>query len=179
MGRRKKAILVNEEELKSLIDGLELNDKKRNEYLRARWLNYVLWWDARAAEAKCKYFALRGAVVVAGALVPALIGLRELNVWGEDAWVFAVLAILASLVVAICTGIESLFGFGNIWREKRAAAELIKIEGFRFFQLTGGYDQGDKTHADLYATFAAKVEDMIEREIKDYVVAVKSPDKTE
>jgi len=170
----KKATLVNEEELRALIDGLELGDKKRNDYLRARWLNYVLWWDSRAADAKCKYFALRGAVVIAGALVPALVGVRELNVWGEQNWIFAVAAIAASLVVAICAGIESLFSFGEIWREKRAAAELIKIEGFRFFQQAGDYSQDSKTHAELYATFAARVETIIEREIKDYVIAAKS-----
>ncbi len=135
--------------------------------------------DSRAADAKWKYHALRGAVVIAGALVPALVGLRELNVWGERAWAFAVAAIIASLIVAICTGIESLFSYGDIWREKRAAAELIKIEGFRFFQLTGDYNQPDKSHADLYAKFAAKVEEMIEREIKDYVVAVKPSEKTQ
>ena len=76
-------------------------------------------------------------------------------------------------VTAISAGLESLFGFGDIWREKRAAAELIKIEGFRFFQLTGDYNQAGKSHADLYPTFAARVEDMIEREIRDYIVTVK------
>lgn len=39
----KKRVLVNEEELRTLIDGLDLKDKKKNEYLKARWLNYVLW----------------------------------------------------------------------------------------------------------------------------------------
>ncbi len=60
----KKRVLVNEEELRTLIDGLDLKDKQKNEYLKARWLNYVLWWDSRAT-------------------------------------------------------LESLFGFGDIWREKR------------------------------------------------------------
>lgn len=67
----KKTILVNEEELTALIDGLDLKDTKKNEYLKARWLNYVRWWDSRATDARRKYFALRSAVVIAGALVPA------------------------------------------------------------------------------------------------------------
>jgi hypothetical protein len=174
----KKPILVNEEELRTLIDGLDLKDKQKNEYLKARWLNYVLWWDSRAADARWKYFAIRSSVVIAGALIPALVGLRELNVWGGLSWIFAVASIAASLVVAICAGIESLFGFGEIWREKRAAAELIKIEGFRFFQLTGDYNQKGKTHADLYPRFAAKVEDIIAGEIKDYVIAVKPKEES-
>ena len=166
-------ILVNEEELLALIDKLDLKDKKKNEYLKARWLNYVLWWDSRASGARWRYYALRSAVVIASALIPALVGLRELQVLGNRAWVFSVASVVASLVVAICAGLESLFGFGDIWREKRAAAELIKIEGFRFFQLTGDYHQSRKSHADLYPKFAARVEEIIEREIKDYVVTVK------
>lgn len=169
----KKPILVNEEELRLLIDDLDLKDKQKNEYLKARWLNYVLWWDSRARDARQRYFALRSAVVIAGALIPALVGLRELNVWGAQAWMFSVASIAASLVVAICTGLESLLGFGEIWREKRAATELIKSEGFRFFQLTGDYRQAGKSHDDLYPKFAAKVEDIIASEIKDYVIAVK------
>ncbi len=169
----KKPVLVDEEELRKLIDGLDLKDKQRNEYLKARWLNYVLWWDSRATIARRRYFALRSAVVIGGALIPALVGLRELVVWGPQSWIFSVASILASLVVAICAGVESLFGFGEIWREKRAAAELIKSEGFRFFQLTGDYRNAGKSHADLYPKFAAKVEDIIASEIKDYVIAVK------
>lgn len=81
--------------------------------------------------------------------------------------------IVTSLVVAICAGLEDLFSFGDIWREKRAAAELIKIEGLRFFQLAGEYNQARKTHADLYPVFVARVEDIIVSEVKDYIIAIK------
>lgn len=166
--------LVDLEELRALITALELGDPKRNEYIIARWLKYVEWWDSRARGARWRYFSLRGAVVIASALVPAFIGLRELSALGEGAWVFSVASIIASLVVAICAGLESLYSYGEIWREKRAAAELIKSEGFRFFQLAGDYNQTGKSHKELYGTFAAKVEEIIAREIKDYVVAVRA-----
>jgi hypothetical protein len=99
------------------------------------------------------------------------VGLRELKVLGEYGWVLAVASIAASLVVAICAGIESLFSFGGIWREKRAAAELIKSEGFSFLQLTGEYGNC-KSHRDALSRFAANVEQLIRTEIKDYIVAV-------
>ena len=174
----KKPVLVDLEKLRALIAGLDLGDAQWNEYIEARWLTYVAWWDARAANAKRKYFALRSAVVIAGALIPALVGLRELKVWGEHAWVFAVASILASLVVAICAGVENLFSFGDIWREKRAAAELIKSEGFSFLQMTGDY-KDYTAHKDALKRFAANVEHLIRNEIKDYIVAVapKKPDQ--
>ena len=171
----KHKALVDLKKLHALIAGLELGDDKRNEYINARWLNYVEWWDGRAREAKWKYFGLRSAVVIAGALVPALVGLRELTVLGEYGWILAVASIVASLVVAICAGLESLFGYGEIWREKRAAAELIKSEGFNFVQLIGEYEQ-HASHKAAYKIFAANVEKIIRSEIKDYIVAV-APEK--
>jgi uncharacterized protein DUF4231 len=175
----KKPVLVDLERLRALVAGLDLGDQKWNEYIDARWLNYVEWWDSRASDSKRRYQTLRCAVVISGALIPALVGLRELQVLGQYAWVFAVASIVASLVVAICAGIESLFGYGNIWREKRAAAELIKSEGFSFLQLSGNYAQYD-THHDAYQFFAKNVEDLIRNEIKDYIVAVtpKAPNGT-
>lgn len=164
--------LVDLEKLKSLMSGVELGDnKKLNEYINARWLNYVEWWDSRARKAKWKYFAVRSAVVIGSALIPALVGLRELKQVGYAAWLFSVASIAVSLVVAACAGLESLYGWGDIWREKRVAAELIKSEGFSFLQLTGTYAHFD-THQDAYKLFAQSVEDLIRNEIKDYIVAV-------
>lgn len=167
---KNQPVLVDLEKLRELIGGLELGDRKLNEYIEARWLKYVEWWDSRARKAKSRYHGLRSAVIIGGALIPALVGLRELNVWGNHTWPFAVASIIASLVVAICAGLESLFGFGNIWREKRAAAELIKSEGFSFLELIGDYkDFG--SHKDAFKQFAGAVEQLVRNEIKDYIVA--------
>ena len=168
---KKNPALVDVNKLNTLVAALDLGDEKLNEYLNARWLNYVEWWDWRSRQAKRKYEALRCAVVVGSALIPALVGIRELKQFGEYSWIFAVALIAVSLVVAICGGIEGLFGFGDIWREKRMAAELIKSEGFSFFELTGAYAQF-KTHQQAYKLFAQNVEDLIRHEIRDYVVAV-------
>ncbi len=163
--------LVDLKELRRLIDALELKDTKRNEYLNARWLKYVEWWDSRASKAKWKYLGLRSAVVIGGALIPALVGLREMKALESYAWQFAVASIFVSLVIAVCAGLDSLFGYGDIWREKRTAAEVIKSEGFSFLQLSGKY-KDYKAHVDAYQVFAASVEDLILKEIKDYIVAV-------
>jgi len=174
---KKKSVLVDLKRLKGLINNLDLGDERLNEYLDARWVNYIEWWDSRSSDAKKKYHALRAAVVIAGALVPVLIGLRELAVWRSYTWVFAVASILASLVVAICAGLESVYGYGNIWREKRAAAELIKSEGFSFLQLAGDY-KDYTSHKEAFKPFATNVEQLIRSEIKDYITAV-APRKSE
>jgi hypothetical protein len=45
----KKPVLVDLEKLRALIAGLDLGDQKWNEYIDARWLNYVERWDSRAS----------------------------------------------------------------------------------------------------------------------------------
>src|SRR5262249_14567338 len=84
--RKQEPQLVDLKKLKALMEGLELSDKKLNEYINARWLKYVEWWDSRAAKAKWKYFALRSTVVIGGALIPALVALRELKQFENAAW---------------------------------------------------------------------------------------------
>jgi len=169
--KKKEPVLVDLERLRGLITGLELGDKKLNDCLDARWINYIEWWDSRSRDAKWWHQRLRAAVVIAGALVPALIGLRELSAGRKYSWMFALGSIIASLVVARCAGIESLYNYGAIWREKRAAAELIKSEGFSFLQLAGRYSHFG-THAEAFKEFATNVEGLICSEIKDYIVAV-------
>jgi hypothetical protein len=172
---KQDAAPVDLEELRRLVAELPLDDNKRNDYIAARWLKYVEWWDFRARDAKWKYYALRRMVVIAGTLIPVFVALRELEVWnigGRDySSVFAVISVLASLVIAICAGLESLYGFGDIWREKRAAAEIIKSEGFSFFQLADTYSQFG-SHKEAYRTFAQNVEQLIRNEIKEYIKTV-------
>lgn len=163
--------LVDDAELQDLIEKLNLRDEQQKAYLKARWLRYVKWSTKRANEAKWKYHTLRCSVMVGGALLPALVRLREMRQLEAHAGKLTVATIVISLMIATAAGVEEIFRFGEIWRDKRVAAELIKCEGFRYFELTGAYK--GLTHKSGYAEFAAAVENLIEHEIKDYFVAAK------
>lgn len=171
-----KAKLLDVKKLRELIAALDLDDRQKTK-IENVWLDYIRWWDVRSRRAKKNYERLRGAVVIAGALVPALVGLRELKAWGRYDWVFAVASVVASLVVAICAGLEGLFNFGGIWREKRIAGEVIKCEGFSFFDLSGEYVKF-KTHAAAYKLFSDNVNRLIRSEAQEYqrTVAPKNED---
>jgi len=80
------------------------------------------------------------------------------------------MTIVISSIVAICAGLESFGGYGDIWREKRDICEVIKSEGFSFFQLTNDYSK-NKNHKAAYPLFAAKVEELIRSEVKEYLAA--------
>jgi hypothetical protein len=169
-----KLLLVDPEELQHLIAKLSLDDAQKDD-IKGRWLKYVIWWDSRANHAKTNYRFMRCAIIIAGALIPAFVSIRELEVWKQYGWIFAVLSIIASLIVAICAGLDSFFNYGSIWREKRAAAELLKSEGHSFFQLAGQYKK-TRSHKEALPDFAENVESIIRQEIRDYIVAVRPID---
>jgi len=165
------AQLVKEDELKSVIDGLEELTGKQKEFIKERWLNYVVWWDSRSRTNKWKYYTFRTIVVIGGVTIPALIGTaaaRNLsNLTTEQAGAIQWIAFGLSLVVGISAALEELFRFGEIWRDKRTAAELLKVEGWCYFQLIGKYN--NQKHAEAYPDFASTVENMIGGEIKGYI----------
>jgi hypothetical protein len=100
--------LVDVDKLRELLEKLDLGDPQRNAQLEARWLQYADWWDSRASKAKKKYLSLRSTVVVGGALMPALVGLREMTALESYAAWFAVAAIIVSLLIAVAAGLDSL-----------------------------------------------------------------------
>ena len=158
--------LVDEAALSNTIHQLDLSDLQKDRLIN-RWLHYVVWWDARARASRWKHYTLRSIVVAGGAIIPALVSVHVSD--PERAATLHIVTVVLSLLVAICAGLEGLFGFGEIWREKRAAAEILKVQGWRFFQLIKPF--AGMTHR-TGSDFADAVEAMIEHEVKDYLVAV-------
>ena len=168
------AHLINVVELSAVVDNLEL-DEKLKDRIKNRWLKYLERWDDRAAKNKWKHYTMRAIVVVGGVLLPALVGtvaipsLSNLNEIGENA--VQRVAFCLSLIVGVAAALEGVFRFGEIWRDKRAAGEVLHCEGWRYIQLVGKYK--GMTHKDAFPDFASTVEDIIEHEIKDYLLVTR------
>ncbi|MDD4162790.1 MAG: DUF4231 domain-containing protein [Methanothrix sp.] len=75
--------------------------------------------------------------------------------------------VLLGIIVSVGTGVEGLFQFGQVWRKKRKYSELLKLEGWRFIQLSDQYS--GKNHDEAYTEFASRVEKLIEIELEDYL----------
>jgi hypothetical protein len=59
--------------------------------------------------------------------------------------------------------------------------ELLKIEGWQFFQLSGPYGRRS-SHAHAYEKFAARVEEIISSDVQTYIsqiVAEREPEQGE
>jgi hypothetical protein len=160
--------LVDEKALVEVINSLNDLDDIHKEFLQKRWLHQVVWWDQRARTARWRYFTLRAIIIIVGVVIPALASLNadkgQSIVSGQIIDVRLSLVFL-SLLIGMCAALDGLFNFGGIWREKRRAAELLKVEGWRFFQGAGDYKGG---HKKAYSKFAARVENIIEQEIEEY-----------
>jgi signal transduction histidine kinase len=159
-----KERLVSREDLEKLIDGIEELAPYR-EFLKNRWIHMVLWWHSRSIGARWKYFTLRATMVVGGVMIPVLTTLNMLPEWRDK--VTIVIAIVGAIVAGAAAW-EGVANYGETWREKRRAAELLKVEGWQFLQLCGAYQQ-DQDYRTAFPRFASAVESMVAKEVGEYL----------
>jgi hypothetical protein len=156
------------EEFEALIKGLDLTEPQKR-YLRSRWLDQIVWLEKKAKQNQRLYYTLRVIAIVGGVIVPALVSLnvRENDVASAIAWTtFAV-----SLVVAIAVAVEGFFRYGERWRHYRRTVELMKSQGWQFYELAGVYADF-RTPSSAFRTFATTVEALIAEDVNTYVSRV-------
>jgi hypothetical protein len=152
------------QDLGGLIDALELTDLQKR-FLRSRWLDQVLWMEGRADGARTKYYVFRLTAIMLGVVIPVLVGL---NIEGSIGVMLRYVIVVLGLLVAISAALEEFFRYGERWRHYRQTVEWLKIEGWRFFQLSDPYRRY-KTHAEAYPSFANRTEDLIRQDVNVYV----------
>jgi Protein of unknown function (DUF4231) len=161
------------QDLGALIDAVELPDLHKR-FLRLRWLDQMLWAERRAGQARDRYYALRMLAIIGGVIVPALV---SLNLQASIAAVFGWITFALSLAVAISLAVEGFFRWGERWAHYRRMAEMLKSEGWMFFQLAGPY-QEPGTHAGAYPEFAKRVEAIVASDVDLFIAQVVKSDKT-
>ena len=162
-----KTPLVDVEKISAAIDLLGKDGKisaSHIESMKSRWLHQVVYWDQRSRGARWKYFGLRLIMVLGGVSIPVLISLGA-NDPAQRA--LSVAPAVVSAAVAAAAAWEGVANYGQIWLEKRRAAELLKVEGWLFMPHADKY-AGLAPHV-AFATFAAEVERQIAKEVGEYV----------
>lgn len=154
-------------EMGTLIEALELPELNK-QFLRARWLEQVIWMDEKAWSSVFRHNILRLTTIIGGVIVPALV---SWNVGvGVGADLIKTLTVIVSLVVALSAAVEEFFHYGERWRHYRRTVEALKSEGWQFFQLSGPY--ATMTHVQAYPAFAARVEELSREEVETYMTQV-------
>ena len=160
--------------LNDLIEAIGLDDVQKA-FLRSRWLSDLQWQDRRAKKYQSLHYAFRLVAIVGAVIVPALVGLNA----SEELWRERVrlMTFGLSLLVAIAVSVEGFFRFGDRWRHYRRNAELLKSEGWMFFQKSGRY-RSYTTHGEAYPDFAEQVETILRQDIEQYItdIAQERPD---
>jgi hypothetical protein len=152
-------------EFGSIADGLEL-EPLRKRYMRSRFVDQLVWMEGKADEARRHYVRLRLVTVVGAVTVPVLIGLNS-----DDRWLEAATVGL-SLIVAVSAAIEQFFHFGERWQHYRRNVERLKAEGWRYFELTDGYDGAGVTHESAFPRFSRRVEAILQEETDAFISEV-------
>jgi hypothetical protein len=153
-------------EMDKLIASLDLPELNK-EFMRARWLELVIWMDRKAKESVWWYRRLRLATIIGGVIVPALV---SLNVGSDMQGLVQTLTFIVSLVVALSAAVEEFFRYGERWRHYRQMTESLKSEGWQFLQLSGAY--ANQSHIAAYPAFAARVEQLSREEVESYITQV-------
>ncbi|MCL4705831.1 DUF4231 domain-containing protein [bacterium] len=77
-------------------------------------------------------------ITIGGVLIPVISVLEKFTLF--DTYSGIATAIIGA-VVAGCAAWEGVANYGEIWRKKRRAAKLVKVEGCQFFQGCGDYQK--------------------------------------
>lgn len=157
-----------EHELSTMIDVLELTVLQKR-FLHSRWLDQVIWMEAKAKASQTRYYALRLVAIIGGVFVPALVALK-LGDGPYSVWIFRI-TFLLSLLVAVSVAVEEFFHYGERWRHFRRIVEMLKSEGWQFFQLAGLYSK-HANHGAAYHAFAGRVEEIVSQDIERFVTLV-------
>jgi len=144
---------------------LELDERQKH-FVRFRYLDQLDWLERKARGSQRNYYRLRIFAIVGGLVVPALVSLNIQEGRMRD-WV-SYTTVVVSLLVAVALAVENFFHYGNRWRHYRLTAELMKSEGWQFYELTGPY-AGTASHRDAFNVFSGKVEALLAADVDTYV----------
>jgi hypothetical protein len=159
-----KVPLVDVKRLDAVVESIGKNlDPPQIEFMKARWLHQIIYWDERSRDSRRKYFSLRLVMVLGGVTIPVLVSL------GAREPALTTAAAIISAAVAAAAAWEGVANYGQIWLEKRRAAELLKVEGWLYLQHADKYVGQD--YKTGFPTFAAEVERQIAKEVGEYVAS--------
>ncbi len=105
-------------------------------YLEDRLQTQIDWHSAKSGWNQKMFKRLQVVVIVSGALLPFLAGFQ--GQVPRLSWAIGALGIL----VAVVTGVLSLYRFQELWVDYRLTAESLQQEKYRFLTGVPPYDSG-------------------------------------
>jgi hypothetical protein len=142
--------------------------RSEEEYLQARVLDQINWYDEKSASNKRSYLYLKVSEILLSLCIPFLAA----YITDAHNYLKIVVGVLGIIVAAIA-GIITLIKFQENWIEYRAVAESLKLEKFLFLSKAGPY----KSTPDSFPLFVERFESLISSSTKKWVEYISKKDK--
>jgi hypothetical protein len=111
---------------------------KAEDYVAQRVDQFQGWYDAKAVRAKATYLQFRIAAVVGAVLVPVAANSPVIS----SEW-RTIVTTFISLVVSVVVALDSVYHFGDQWRNYRSTEQFLSREKFLFQTGEGPYKDVD------------------------------------
>jgi hypothetical protein len=126
------------------------------EYIDERLNQYKEWYDKKAVSAKRNCQWMRAISVVGGAIVPVLVNLPY------NKLIVQIITTFVSLIIVVLISLESVFHFGDQWKNYRSTEQLLAKKYFNFVSGEGPYRQQDSN--EVFLNLVDRVENAISSE---------------
>ena len=157
-----------QDQIKEIIETLELNSETERNILKSRFLAEVLMYENRRNNTKKYYNVFRFIVTLGSLFLPALLSIGQMdpaklprnfdNISYWASWTI-------SLTVTACNGFLQLFSLDKNYFEFSITTEQLKTEGWQFFQLSGKYEEY-KSHKEAYKAFCKSIENIKRKQVE-------------
>tara|TARA_B100000214_G_C23957662_1_gene623675 strand:+ start:1288 stop:2112 length:825 start_codon:yes stop_codon:yes gene_type:complete len=157
-----------QEQIKEIIETLELNNETERNILKSRFLAEVLMYEKRKNNTKKYYNVFRFIVTLGSLFLPALLSIGQMdpaklprnfdNISYWASWTI-------SLTVTACNGFLQLFSLDKNYFEFSITTEQLKTEGWQFFQLSGKYEEYE-SHKEAYKAFCKSIENIKRKQVE-------------
>jgi hypothetical protein len=133
-----------------------------DQYIETRVKQYQDWYDRKAVLSKSRYLRMRALTVIAGGIVPVFINIQSsINDLIGYPVMRAVVTVI-SLFVVVAVSLESVFHYGEQWKNYRSTEQRLGHEQIEFLAKIGAYKGLSQDNA--FELFVERVEDAISSE---------------
>jgi uncharacterized protein DUF4231 len=119
------------------------NSMTSDEYLTKRVDQFQAWYDKKAVGAKRTFLRIRTLSVVGAVLVPVIANVR---IQGWESYSVG-LTTVVSLFVSVAVALDSVYHFGDQWKNYRSTEQFLSREKFLFQTGEGPYKGMEEAEA--------------------------------
>ena len=129
------------------------------EYIESRVDDQIAWYNKKTAINKKYHLRLKALIITFSALIPFATGYNS----ADKPWIDYIIAILGVLI-AIFTGLSTLYKFQDQWSNYRMTGEALIHEKYLFQTNSGSYAK----HKEPFKLFVFRIENIINTEVASW-----------